>query len=149
MSAGALNCPRLGHSGCRVKPRRLEAASASHDSPRTPNVNISGPGGFKYHQNSTKVHRNSEEKMKIMAGEGKKSEILGGPGRGRSGEGSFRGEGGLPHTQHKHNTNTTQHNTQNRSDLFRPNWPKAAFGLKRRFLELMRRFWTSPWLQPP
>ena len=30
------------------------AAGASHDSPRTPNVHISGPRRFKHHQNSTK-----------------------------------------------------------------------------------------------
>ena len=30
------------------------AAGASHDNPRTPNVNISGPPRFKHHQNSTR-----------------------------------------------------------------------------------------------
>ena len=66
------------------------AAGASHDSPRTPNVNISGPRRFKHHQNSTR----REGKKENCGGRGK-NEILGGPGersgrswRERSGESS-------------------------------------------------------------
>ena len=49
------------------------AAGASHDSPRTPNVHISGPWRFK---NTTKIQRKDtqerEERKKIVAGVGKK-----------------------------------------------------------------------------
>ena len=55
-----------------------QAAGASHDSPRTPNVHISGPHRFKHHQNSTKGPQESERRKKIVAEEGKKKrEILG------------------------------------------------------------------------
>ena len=46
-------------------------AGASHDSPRTPNVHISGSRRFKHHQNSTKGPPREGRK--------KKSENLGGP----------------------------------------------------------------------
>ena len=51
----------------------FEAAGASHDSPRTPNVHISGPRRFKHHQNSTKGPQEREERKRLVAGEGKKS----------------------------------------------------------------------------
>ena len=47
----------FGLSGCRVKPRRPHQTGPpglAHDSPRTPNVHISGPLRFKHHQNSTR-----------------------------------------------------------------------------------------------
>ena len=66
----------FGLSGCRVKPRRphqTRPPGLAHDSPRTPNVHISGPLRFKHHQNSTRRpperHRNSE----TVAGKGRKS----------------------------------------------------------------------------
>ena len=112
----------FGLSGCRVKPRQ-------------------GPGL----QDTTKIQRKDpqerKKELKIVAGEGKKSEILGGPAEGRSGG---RGSGGggrrtvgrsaqildaptkilnthptdTPHNTHhtpytQHNTQqNTQHNTQ-------------------------------------
>ena len=55
----------------------LVAARASHDSPRTPNVHISGPRRFKHHQNSTKgppgERRKKERKKDNCGGRGKKS----------------------------------------------------------------------------
>ena len=44
---------------------------AVHDSPRTPNVHISGPRCFKHHQNSTKRPQEKEER-KLWREEGKK-----------------------------------------------------------------------------
>ena len=45
----------------------------AHDSPRTPNVHISGPRRFKHHQNSTQGPQERERRKKIVAEEGKKS----------------------------------------------------------------------------
>ena len=51
-----------------------------------------GPGLQKHHQNSTRRPPEREEKNEFCGGRGKKkSEILGGPGEGRSGEGRSRG----------------------------------------------------------
>ena len=59
------------------------AAGASHDSPRTPNVHISGPWRFKHHQNSTRRPPEREERVNICGGrEKKKREILGPTPRG-------------------------------------------------------------------
>ena len=64
-------------SGCRVKPRHnttqnpaLGAAGASHDSPRTPNVHISGPGA----SNTTKIQREDthRDKKRTKTGAGGK-----------------------------------------------------------------------------
>ena len=56
------------------------AAGASHDSPRTSNVHISGPRRFKQHQNSTQGPQERGRRMQIVAGGGKKKrEILGSP----------------------------------------------------------------------
>ena len=44
----------------------------AHDSPRTPNVHISGPRRFRHHQNSTKGPQEKEER-KLWREEGKKS----------------------------------------------------------------------------
>ena len=44
----------------------------THDSPRTPNVHISGPWRFEHHQNSTKGPQERERRKKIVAGGGKK-----------------------------------------------------------------------------
>ena len=47
----------FGLLGCRVKPRRPHQTGPpglAHDSPRTPNVHISGPRHFKHHKNSTR-----------------------------------------------------------------------------------------------
>ena len=51
---------------------RLPHLNGAHDSPRTPNVHISGPRRFKHHQNSTKEPQERERRKKIV-GEGKKS----------------------------------------------------------------------------
>ena len=71
----------FGLSGCRVKPRRPHQtgpAGLAHDSPRTPNVHISGPRRFKHHQNSTKKTKREEKRIKNCGGRGKKKrEILG------------------------------------------------------------------------
>ena len=56
-----------------------EASRVSHDSPRTPNVHISGPGRFKHHQNSTKKHPREGRKKETCGGRWKNSEILGSP----------------------------------------------------------------------
>ena len=72
----------LGLSGCRVKPRRPHQtgpAGLAHDSPRTPNVHISGPRRFKHHQNSTKGPQERERRKKIVAEEGKKARNSGPP----------------------------------------------------------------------
>ena len=52
---------------------------ASHDSPRTPNVHISGPWRFKHHQNSTKGPPREGEKNENCGGRGKKSAKFGAP----------------------------------------------------------------------
>ena len=49
------------------------AAGVSHDSPRTPNVHISGPRRFKHHQNSTKRPPRERKKKEKCGGGGKKS----------------------------------------------------------------------------
>ena len=72
----------FGLSGCRVKPWRPHQTGPpglAHDSPRTPNVHISGPRRFKHNQNSTKGPQERERRKKIVAEEGKKREILGPP----------------------------------------------------------------------
>ena len=80
-----------------------------HTTAESPNVHISGARSSKHHQNSTRRPPKREERMKIVAGEGKKREILGGPakgfqrrgsglgvsGGGRSGGRRSGGEGGL------------------------------------------------------
>ena len=104
----------------------------SHDSPRAQTCTFEGPGLQSHHQNSTKRPPREEERMKTVAGEGKKKrEIWGGPVEEEWGEGVRRrgSQGERPnlgrthenfeHTPHRHNTphhttpqhNTTQHNT--------------------------------------
>ena len=56
-------------------PGGFGAAGASHDSPRTPNVNISGPWRFKHHQNSTRRPQ-ERRKKENCGGRGKKRDIL-------------------------------------------------------------------------
>ena len=51
------------------------AAGASHNSPRTPNVHISGPRRFKHHQNSTRRPPRKNERKLCWERE-KKREIL-------------------------------------------------------------------------
>ena len=66
----------FGLSGCRVKPRRPHQTGPpglAHDSPRTPNVHISGPRRIKHHQNSTRRPPEREEKNEFCGGRGKKS----------------------------------------------------------------------------
>ena len=48
------------------------AAGASHDSPRTPNVHISGPRRFKHHQNFTKRPPREGRKKEKCGRRGKK-----------------------------------------------------------------------------
>ena len=56
------------------------AAGASHDNPRTPNVNISGPRRFKHHQNSTRRHpKRGKNKRNLWWEREKKREFLGLP----------------------------------------------------------------------
>ena len=57
--------------------RGFGAAGASHDSPRTPNVHISGPPRFKHHQNSTRPTREGEKNENCGGRVKKKREILG------------------------------------------------------------------------
>ena len=66
----------FGLSGCRVKPRRPHQTGPpglAHDSPRTPNVHISGHRRFKHHQNSTKKTKRDGKRIKNCGGRGKKS----------------------------------------------------------------------------
>ena len=58
----------------------------SHDNPRAQTCTTEGPGLQKHNQNSTGRHPKREEKNEFCGGRGKqkKSEILGGPGEGRS-----------------------------------------------------------------
>ena len=51
----------------------------AHDSPRTPNVHISGPRRFKLHQNSTKGPPRGKNERKLWREREKKREILGPP----------------------------------------------------------------------
>ena len=53
-------------------------------------MQISDPQCFKHHQNSTRRPQEREERMKFLAGEGKKSDILGGPAEGGPGR-AYRG----------------------------------------------------------
>ena len=55
----------------RDRPLSRTAAGASHDSPRTPNMHISGSRRFKHHQNSTKGPQ-KERRKKIVVRRGKK-----------------------------------------------------------------------------
>ena len=67
----------LGLSCETPAPHQTRPPGLAHDSPRTPNVHISGPRRFKHHQNSTKGPRENEER-KMWREEGKKKrEILG------------------------------------------------------------------------
>ena len=90
--------------------------------PESPNVHISVHLRLKHHQNSTRRHPEREERMKIVAGEGKKrAKFWGGPAEGGPAEGG-PAEGGVrrrgpQHTHHTHTTTTTtqqqqQHSTQ-------------------------------------
>ena len=66
----------FGLSGCRVKRRRPHQTGPpglAHDSPRTPNVHISGPRRFKHHQNSTNGPQEKKEERKLWREYGKKS----------------------------------------------------------------------------
>ena len=66
-------------SGCRVKPRRPHQTGPpglAHDSPRTPNVDISGLRRFQ-HQIQRKDPKREKEERKLWREEGKKREILG------------------------------------------------------------------------
>ena len=57
-----------------MKPRRPHQTGPpglAHDSPRTPNVHISGPRRFKHHQNSTRKPPEREEKNEFCGGTGK------------------------------------------------------------------------------
>ena len=59
-----------------MKPRRPHQTGPpgfAHDSPRTPNVHISGPPALQTPPNSTKGHQEKERRKKIVAGGGKKS----------------------------------------------------------------------------
>ena len=82
----------FGLSGCRVKPRRPHQTGPpglAHDSPRTPNVHISGPLRFKtppkFHEKTPKRHRKSE----TVAGKGRKSAKFWAPHHLRSGPHPF------------------------------------------------------------
>ena len=72
-------------------------------SPRAQTCTFKGSGLQKHHQNSTRRHPERHKKSEMVAGEGKKSEILGGPAEGGPSEVTTSG--------------------QNR---FRPGWPKQV-----------------------
>ena len=54
-------------------PPSARTAGVSHDSPSTPNVNISGPWRFKHHQNSTRRPPREGRKKENCGGRGEKS----------------------------------------------------------------------------
>ena len=97
--------------------------AASHDSPRAQTCTFEGPGLKK---NTTKIQREDpREREKKQSengcGRGKKeSEILGSLGEGGPGE-----EGPWAQVQSPNRSGL------NRSDLFKPIWPEAVFGLIR------------------
>ena len=57
----------------------LGAAGASHNSPRTPSVHISGPRRFKHHHNSTRRHPERHRKSKTVGRKRKRKRALRGP----------------------------------------------------------------------
>ena len=59
----ALKCAALGPPGLHTTARELETCT------------FQGQGASKHHQNSTRRHQKSEEKMKIVAGEGKSAKL--------------------------------------------------------------------------
>ena len=74
-------------------------AAVSHDSPGAQKCTFEGPGLQKHHQNSTREnHQEREERMKIVAGEGKKRAkfwvVRRREGGSAGGRGSGRGSGG-------------------------------------------------------
>ena len=72
--------PPLRRTRPSAGPPLRRTAGASHDSPRTPNVHISGTWRFKHHQNSTKRPPRERTKKEKCGGKGgKKSDILGPP----------------------------------------------------------------------
>ena len=91
-----------------------------HDNPRTQTCTFQGPAS-KHHQNSTKGPPEREEKNEFCGGRGKKkSEILGGPGEGRSSRRAVLGKGGPRGHRTRHHetvkptptyTHTTHHTT--------------------------------------
>ena len=64
---------------------------ASDDSPRNPNVHISGPRRFKHHQNSTKRPPRERRKKEHCGGRGKKVRNFGRSGRGEGERGPGKG----------------------------------------------------------
>ena len=71
------------------------AAGVSDDNQRAQTCTFEGPGLRKHHQNSTRRHPEREEKNEFCGGRGKKkSDILGGPGEGRSRGRAVQGKGG-------------------------------------------------------
>ena len=77
--------------------------------PRTPNVHIRGKRRFKHHQNSRRGQPRETKRATVGAGEGKKSEILGGPAQEGSAGGSVAGGNRRVHNTSQHIT--THHNT--------------------------------------
>ena len=76
----------------------MSAAGVSHDSPRAQTCTFEGPGLQSHHQISTKRPPREEERMKIVAGEGKNIEMEG------SGE---RPNFGRTHENFEHTPHTT------------------------------------------
>ena len=81
-----------------ARPRK--AVGASHDSPRTPNVHISGPRRFKHHQNSTKGPPREMKERKLWREREKKSAKF-----------HTHTHTHTTHTPHTHTTHTTPHHT--------------------------------------
>ena len=110
-SAGALKCARLEFSGCHVKPRRPRSRRGFTRQPESPNrAHLRVPVFTK-----TKIPRENppekEERMKIVAGEGKKKERK----FGRSGG----GRGSTHNTQHTHSRHTQELGHWPKSKLLR------------------------------
>ena len=74
---GAAETEIMGAIG-ECRPHQTGPPGLAHDSPRTPNVHISGPLRFKHHQNSTRRHPETHNENGGRKGK-KKREMLGPP----------------------------------------------------------------------
>ena len=141
------------------------AAGVSHDSPRAQKCTFEGPGLQSHHQNSTKRPPREEERMKIVAGEGKKERNFGRSGGGESGGGKSgerpkfgRTDENFEHTPHRHTTPQQQRHTTQHNGGSRTGWSWAGGSLAGRSMApkkkdmrnklaapLAKVFWGQGW----
>ena len=84
------------------------ATGVPHDNQRAQTCTFERPGLQKHHQNSTRRPPERDKKSEMVAGERKKSEILGYPGEGPSGGGGSGGEDQNTPTTHTQTTTTNR-----------------------------------------